>query len=175
MNEAPPLFKPDDAMRVFEGSNGDTTKAFYVQLADFGPAGQIALNLFRAVKCSGRAKVYRRRSHKDEAYRRKQYSLEQLCGCLEEHAAEYGIKWGWKIDPKAEAAESPHKWVLYVEHRHGQCSFHTDTKIRGPEFPGEWDGKSSLTAMLDFVCEVLAWQAFGRAFATFADAAHGHR
>ena len=44
---------------IYEGSNGDATRALYEHLQTLGPAGVIALNLFRAQKCSTRAKLYR--------------------------------------------------------------------------------------------------------------------
>ncbi|MBL6852365.1 MAG: hypothetical protein ISS15_05430 [Alphaproteobacteria bacterium] len=70
----------DEVMGVYLGSNGDKTKALYQRLNALGPVGFVASNLFRACKCSERAKDYRRGSQKREAYRRKQWSLDNLDG-----------------------------------------------------------------------------------------------
>lgn len=48
-----------DAITVFEGSDGELTKTYYAELSKRGPIGEVAMNLFRAQKCSERAKVYR--------------------------------------------------------------------------------------------------------------------
>lgn len=48
-----------DVVRIYDGSDGDATKALYERLAKLGAIGEIALNLFRAHKNSARAKVYR--------------------------------------------------------------------------------------------------------------------
>ena len=84
---------------IYIGSDGDATKALYERLATLGPAGVVALNLFRAVKCSTRAKKYSRR-FKGEAYDRKNWSLANLCQELAKSADALGIVWGWKIDPE---------------------------------------------------------------------------
>lgn len=122
---------------IYEGSNGAATQALYDRLQTFGPAGIVALNLFRASKCSARAKVYRRGCHKRDAYDRKQWSLSNLCTVLQIHADALGIVWGWKEDP----AQAFHRWVLYVVLPvHGQVSFHSATAIGSQRFAGEWDG-----------------------------------
>lgn len=124
-----------EVLRIFKGSNGDETKAFYQRLEKLGPAGIVAMNLFRAQKCSSRAKVYRRRAHKTEAYGRKQWSMGNLCAVLSQHAGALGIRWGWKHDPK----QSFHDQVLYVDLPTGQASFHSESRGEGPEFSGRWD------------------------------------
>lgn len=128
--------------RIYEGSDGEATKALYAELARRGPVGIVAVNLFRASKCSERAKRYRggipgQGSYKDMAYRRKQWSLENLDTALAQHAEGLGVRWGWKLDP-----EQPwHKWVLYIDLPGiGQVSFHTDRRGAGPGYAGEWDG-----------------------------------
>jgi hypothetical protein len=45
----------DDLVRIYEGSDGKATIALYQQLSVLGPAGIVAVNLFRAQKCSARA------------------------------------------------------------------------------------------------------------------------
>ena len=125
---------------IYVGSNGEATQALYAQLQSLGPAGVIALNLFRAQKCSSRAKVYRGRngrgSYRSQAYDRKDWSLGNLCAALEEHAASLGIIWGWKEDQ----AQEYHSWVLYVVLPSGQVSFHGAAPKSSQRFAGEWDG-----------------------------------
>lgn len=128
-------------VRTYEGSDGDATKALYAALDQRGPAGQVALNLFRAQKNSARAKVYRggRRgggSFRGMAYDRKQWAMGNLAAILEAHAAELSLRWGWGTD----AAQGRHNVVLYVDLPTGQVSFHTEARGPGPDYPGEWDG-----------------------------------
>lgn len=47
------------ALEVFNGSEGAITRAYYAALEQRGAAGIVAVNLFRAQKCSTRAKKYR--------------------------------------------------------------------------------------------------------------------
>jgi hypothetical protein len=121
--------------RVYAGSDGGGTKALYAKLAQLGPVGTIALNLFRAQKNSARAKTYRR-SYRDMAYGRKQWAMENLVEALTEHADRHAIRWGWGIDED----QAYHRWVLYVDIPTGQVSFHTEARGDGPEYPGDWDG-----------------------------------
>jgi len=123
-------------LRVYEGSDGDATRALYARLAELGPAGQVAVNLLRAQKTSSRAKVYRGRRYKSAAYDTKQWSIGNLSKILGEHAEECGLGWGWGEDPQ----QPFHKFVLYVDLPTGQVSFHTDQRGEGPDYPGEWDG-----------------------------------
>lgn len=132
---------------IYDGSNGEASKALYDRLEQLGPVGVVALNLFRAQKCSARAKKYRggirgKGSYKDMAYDRKQWSMGNLCQVLGEHAEALGITWGWKVD----SAQSYHCWVLYVEIPTGQVSFHTDRRGHGPDYPGDWDGQRDVCA-----------------------------
>lgn len=126
---------PDPAY-VFAHQNGSATKDLYDRLDALGPAGKVALNLFRACKRSGRAKDYRNGKWRRQAYDVKQWSMGNLCRELGTHADALGIEWGWKIDP----AQSFHKWVLYVVIPTGQVSFHNETRLCDRDFPGEWDG-----------------------------------
>lgn len=130
---------------IYEGSDGEATKALYEQLAQLGPAGVVAVNLFRAQKCSARAKVYRggdgRRSYKNLAYDRKNWSMKNLTEVLQQHGAELEIRWGWQADP--ETVGFP--WVLYVEIPTGQCSFHNANRGQGPEYSEHWDGLRNRT------------------------------
>lgn len=143
-------------LEIFEGSNGEATKALYEKLAQLGPIGHVALNLFRACKCSGRAKVYRGRSSKEwrsNAYDRKNWSLQQLTDALQKEGDAIALQWGWKIDP----AQEFHKWVLYVELPTGQVSFHAATRTCEREYAGEWDQTTnSPSRIIAFVDQLLA-------------------
>lgn len=129
---------------VYNGSDGRLTQQYYTTLAMFGSVGLIAMNLFRAMKCSSRAKLYRRRSHKDNAYGRKQYSIEQLCDILEKYGRDHGIVFGWKKDPNTMFGEKE-SWVFYVDLPNGQCSFHSPTRGKGPAYHGDWDGQKGMS------------------------------
>lgn len=97
------------------------------------------MNLFRAQKCSSRAKKYRGGirgigSFRSIAYDRKGWSIEELCKALAA-APNLGISFGWKKDPLMPGAE----WVLYVDLPEGQVSFHSVQRYLGPDYPGDWD------------------------------------
>lgn len=125
-----------EVWQVYEGSDGEATKRLYAMLEHFGAAGAVAINLFRAQKCSARAKVYRGGGFRGAAYDRKQWSMDNLCQILAGKADEIGVKWGWKEDPE----QAFHKWVLYIDLPIGQVSFHTASRGAGPDYAGEWDG-----------------------------------
>lgn len=126
----------EEVLRVYAGSDGAATRALYGRLEALGPAGAIAMNLFRAQKNSARAKVYRGRGYRDAAYDRKGWALDNLAAILAEHGAACGIAWGWGRDPE----QPVHDVVLYVDLPTGQVSFHTATRGQGPDYPGQWDG-----------------------------------
>lgn len=133
--------------QIYAGSNGELTRALYDALAD-KPNGQIAINLFRACKCSGRAKVYRGGRFKGAAYERKNWSLSNLCQALKLSA----LTWGWKLDP----AEEYHRWVLYVELPTGQVSFHAAAPLSPERYAGEWDrSNNSAGRIIRYVESVL--------------------
>ena len=113
---------------VYQGSDGDATKALYAQLEQLGPIGAIALNLFRAQKNSERAKKYRggnsRGRYRDQAYDRKAWAMGNLAQALTAHAQSIALSWGWGID----AEQAYHTVVLYIDLPTGQVSFHTDRR-----------------------------------------------
>lgn len=126
-----------DIMQIYEGSNGDATKALYAALErDCGIAGFVAVNVFRATKSSARAKVYRGGGYKGMAYDRKNWSLDNLCRSLAVNAQSLGIRWGWGRDTESVGFEH----VLYIDLPTGQVSFHTDRRSDGPDYPDKWDG-----------------------------------
>ena len=129
-----------EVVATYQGSDGEATKRLYAELEALGPAGLVAMNLFRACKCSERAKAYRggngHGSYRAQAYERKQWSIENLSKILTSQAAGLGIVWGWNVDPK----EPVHRHVLYVDLPAGQVSFHTDVKCEGPQYEKRWDG-----------------------------------
>lgn len=121
-------------IRTYQGSDGEATKALYARLLPLGPAGDIAVNLFRAQKASERAKVYSRR-YRGHAYDKKQWSMDNLCEALALHAASIGLTWGWGLDDK----QALHCHVLYIELPTGQVSFHTENRGKGPDYLAGWD------------------------------------
>jgi hypothetical protein len=127
------------ARTIFDGSNGEATKAYYVALEALGPAGVVAMNLFRAQKASTRPRFYTRR-YSDDAYRKKEWSLGLCVDALLAHGAALGITFGWKVDPLVPLNGAP-SWVLYVDLPEGQVSFHCPSRGKGPDYPGEWDGQ----------------------------------
>lgn len=134
-----------DIMAVYQGSDGDKTKALYEQLTALGPYGVVATNLFRACKNSERAKVYRGGRYKGAAYDRKDWSIGNICQHLE--TAGLPIVWGWGVDEILKADGSPHHHVLYVDLPNGQVSFHSGTRAIGPAYSGVWDGMRGQSPM----------------------------
>lgn len=130
-----------NVLDIYQGSNGEATKRMYDELTAAGPIGLLAVNLFRAQKASARAKVYRggnfKGRYRDQAYQKKQWSMENLCHILESYGEKLGIRWGWKEDLRA----TYHNQVLYIDLPNGQVSFHTDRRLEGPDYPGDWDGQ----------------------------------
>jgi hypothetical protein len=152
------------AVDVYAGSDGAATRAYYARLEQFGAIGRIAMNLFRAQKCSARAKVYRGGvrgggSFKRMAYERKEWSLAELVGVLEAWRQNGGmpeIAYGWKQDPGVLFDGEP-SWVLYVDLPVGQVSFHAPARSLGPDYPGEWDrSHASEARILRFCDEIIA-------------------
>ncbi len=138
-----------NALEIYVGSDGEKTKALYAHLETLGLLGHVAVNLFRAQKCSERAKVYRGGGFRGAAYDRKNWSLQNLCKALE---AATPFEWGWKEDP----AQSFHCWVLYVELPTGQVSFHAAAPLCARRFDGEWDhSKDSPSRIVRFVQSLL--------------------
>lgn len=143
-------------LAIYNGSNGDDTRALYEHLTLRGPAGVVATNLFRACKTSERAKVYRggnsKGSYRSQSYDTKQWAMKNLCKALTEHATALGLTWGWKRDPKQEV----HDQVLYVDLPTGQVSFH-GFRDSGPEYAGDWDGIRGMAPMrIARYCEQVA-------------------
>ena len=143
------------AAYVWTQSNGDVTKEFYGLLAAKGPLGEIAVNLFRANKCSARAKHYRggdgRASYRSMAYERKVQSLTALCNILTRHAERCQIRWGWKRDPETAGYE----WVLYIDLPQGQASFHAPARGTGPDYAGDWDGQGKSAERITAFCDAV--------------------
>lgn len=143
-------------MMIYRGSDGADTRALYADLVRVGgPYGNIAMNLFRAQKCSERAKKYRggipgKGSYRQMAYDRKNWSLSELCKSLKESS----LRWGWKKDPRT----ARFSWVLYVDLPPGQVSFHSEARYDGPDYPGDWDQQPRMSPqrIVSFCEKVLA-------------------
>jgi hypothetical protein len=146
----------NDPLLIYKGSDGEATKRLYAALDACGPLGQLATALFRAQKCSERAKVYRGGGYRGKAYDRKSWSMGIVCALLTEHGEALGIKWGWKQDGRVVFGERP-SWVLYVDTPEGQISFHSPNRGSGPEYAGEWDGRvgASVQRVIDLATAVL--------------------
>jgi hypothetical protein len=129
-----------EVMLTYQGSDSERTRLLYDELAGLGPLGVIAMNLLRAQKASSRAKDYRGRGYRGQAYDKKQWSMDNACRALIEHGAEIG--WGWGLDP----AQPVHCHVLYVETPFGQVSFHSGQRGDGPDYLGAWDGVQGMGA-----------------------------
>ena len=154
------------AIEVFAQSNGELTKRYYVELEKRGSLGLIAVNLFRAQKTSTRAKLYRGRRYKDAAYDTKTWSMQNLVKILADRWPELWREniesgadrptYGWKEDPETLFGERA-SWVLYVDLPQGQVSFHSPTRLDGPDYVGEWDGqRKSAERILAFCDSVYA-------------------
>ncbi len=146
------------AIEVYNGSDGEVTKAFYAELEKLGVIGIVALNLFRAQKCSERVKKYRGGNghgrYKDQAYERKSWSMGLLCKALQDHGKVLGITWGWGLDG---SQDNFAPWVLYVDLPQGQVSFHALSRGAGPDYDGKWDGSvgSSPVRIIGFCDRIL--------------------
>jgi len=144
---------------IFYGSDGSKTRSLLRQLEARGWLGQVAAQLFRAQKYSSRAKVYRGgvRGSSDEflpfrdlAYKNKEKAMIGLCSLLS--ANDHEIKWGWRDDPSQPFA----KHVLYVDLPNGQVSFHALSRLRGPDYHGQWDGsRGSERRIIEFCQSIL--------------------
>lgn len=145
-----------NAAAIYAGSDGAATKAYYAELEKCGVMGRIAMNLFRAQKCSARAKVYRRGSFKGMAYERKEWSMGQLVGILEAHRVngdEPAIPYGWKVDASVLFDGEP-SWVLYIDLPElGQVSFHAPRRGLGPDYAGWWDGQHASEPRILALCD----------------------
>ena len=140
------------ALSVYLGSDGELTSRYYAHLKTLGPLGEVAMNLFRAQKCSTRAKVYRGRGNKEAAYATKSWSMDNLCTTLAQHAERLGIFYGWRSDTATVFRGVP-SWVLYVELPEGQVSFHSPTRGAGPDYEGQWDGAKKSDARIIQFCD----------------------
>jgi len=142
------------AIEVYAGSNGELTKQYYAELSAVGEIGKVAMNLFLAQKCSSRAKVYRGRHYKNDAYARKQWSIDQLCEILEQVQKTLKLPYGWKEDPEVLFGEKS-SWVLYVDLPNGQVSFHCPSRGDGPDYESEWDRKHESESRILHFCDAL--------------------
>jgi hypothetical protein len=88
------------------------------------------------------------------AYERKQWSIDNLCTALTEHAEKIGLVWGWGDDPK----EPVHSAVLYIDLPQGQVSFHTYPGAMGPKYEKPLDGVhgASETRVCRYVAQILS-------------------
>jgi len=135
---------------VFRQNDGKVTTAYYIEMNAKGLLGQLSVALFRAQKRSIAAKTYRGRRFTRAAYEVKNWSISEIVRilCLMDKTHDVSsLTWGWGYDAKAIHFEH----VLYVTLPTGQISFHSDERLEGPDYPGEWDGqKMSRERILTF-------------------------
>lgn len=152
-------YKQMSPKQVFDDSDPRATQVLHDRLESCGFQGRLASELFRALKASKRAKDYRggidaggsKISYRGLSYERKDEALIGLCVLLADN--DTGFVWGWGEDPE----EPRHKHVLYVDLPTGQISFHSESRKKGPDYPGEWDGaRRSTERILAFCEQVLA-------------------
>ena len=149
------------AREVFDATDAALTRAYHSDLKRAGHRGHLAAALLKAQKASLRAKKYRGgilrgvASYSSLAYARKGEALAELCDILEAVTSSLVRSWGWKIDDGAAFAGQPAKWVLYVELPSGQVSFHNRHRLRGPDFPGEWDGARASVERICAFCDLV--------------------
>ena len=142
-----------DVWKVYNGTDGDATRALYARLFALGPAGAVAVNLLRVSKNSkgGKTSRYSGRGRR-AAYESKDWAIGELCRELVAHSDELGIDWGWGYDAKAVGFEH----VLYVEiPGHGQVSFHTYARRDGGDYGKEWDGVKDVSHV-----RIVGWAQF---------------
>jgi hypothetical protein len=137
---------------IFNQQNGDVTKAYYAEMNARGLPGQLAVALFRAQKRSTAAKRYKGRKFTAAAYDVKNWSLSEVCRVLTTmQAFESAPRWGWKRDPRTPGYE----WVLYCDLPTGQCSFHSASRLSGPDYTGEWDGMGMSRERICRYCDMV--------------------
>ncbi|MCK1402052.1 hypothetical protein IVB45_17385 [Bradyrhizobium sp. 4] len=142
-----------EILTVYRASDDEATRQLYAKLNAQGHAGDIAVNLLRACKCSERAKLYRRGpGHRSAAYDRKDWSIRNLVGVLARH--DFGWRWGWAIDADLRGRGDPHHHIVYLELPTGQVSFHVGERYEGPDYAGAWDGVKEVAA--DRICRFAA-------------------
>lgn len=138
-------------LEVYRGSDGRATQALYDELNKLGMSGVIAVNLFRACKCSERAKVYRKGpGYKTAAYERKNWSIENLAKVL----APTTFPFGWAIDEEMRCKGDPNHHIIYVDLPTGQVSFHNGIRHAGPDYKGTWD--RAIGTAPDRICRYVA-------------------
>jgi hypothetical protein len=141
-----------NAREVLFQNDGDVTKLYYAELSTSGPYGELAVALFRAQKRSSRAKDYRRGKWRRAAYDVKSWSMGEVCRILKQLGA---FNWGWKQDPQTVFGEEP-SWVLYVDLPQGQVSFHSPSRLSGPDYLGDWDGQRMSADRICTFCDYVA-------------------
>jgi hypothetical protein len=134
------------AAEVFSQNDGGVTKAYYAALTVLGCYGELAVALFRAQKRSDAAKRYRRGRFRRGAYDVKNWSLSEIVRLLPQFGL--NIRWGWGRDESTPNFE----WVLYIDlpcpsssQTIGQVSFHSATRLAGPDYHGAFDGARGMS------------------------------
>jgi len=85
-----------------------------------------------------RANYRRSREAREKDYLKKALALDEACKL----AQQAGIQFGWS----RESDDSHVPWVVYFDLPTGQVGFHSNSRGKGPDYPGEWDGVSGVSA-----------------------------
>lgn len=154
-----------DIVRIYQGSDGEATRALYRALEQFGPVGGIAVNapanVRNAPSCIAAAAATKPRP----MIARTGASATSRRALHSAPAAEVasGVVWGWAIDDALRAKGDPHHHILYIELSTGQVSFHTGSRGPGADYAGQWDGARGVAAerICRWVAVVMAQQRCG--------------
>lgn len=149
-------FVPVTARDVYAASNPVLTKALYARLETCGPAGAVALNLFRAHRCIAQAlHCDAGREIMRSAYERKDWAINLLIRTLFRHSQELCIAWGWCCDSRNKAAP----WTLRVDLPNGQVAFPNPRRLTGYDYYGRRDAQDKSEERIFAYCdEVLSSQ-----------------
>lgn len=129
---------------VFEASSAAATKVLYAEIEALGPIGVVAINLLRACKANGGAKLYRGSSIA-AAYDKKAWAIGQATSALLKLPPNTALwpaapkLWGWGVDEAKVRSGSPHASVIYFDLPTGQVSFHMAYRTEGPAYGKPWD------------------------------------
>lgn len=146
--------QPFTPQEVSAASDPVATKALYTRLEACGPAGQVALNLFRAHRCITQAQncengYQHSTTISRKAYERKDWALLLLCRALMNHSLELRIPWGWCCDSRDRRAP----WTLRVDLPQGQVIFRNPRRLTGYDYIGRRDNQEKTEERIFAFCE----------------------
>jgi hypothetical protein len=146
---------PETPRDVNAATDPAATRALYARLDSCGPAGQVALNLFRAHRCITQAMncdpEYRQHTRQisRKAYERKDWALRLLCRALMDHSVELRIPWGWSCDSRDKRAP----WSLHIDLPQGQVVFRNPCRLTGYDYVGRRDNPDKSEERIIAYCD----------------------